>query len=356
MKIFNINKSGIIQIVMILSMVILSIVVIMADFPEEVNDILWRLVRTALFASFGYSVLNIIRTIGSKKNENLGNDTADVNYEHKNESTKNGMILSTSIKRKELFYNPKEFRQILELTAILRVISFEKIQKQLSENNMRQGFCCLFYGPPGTGKTETSYQIARETGRDIMAVDISRIQSKYIGDSAKNIREIFGRYRSIAKESKESPILLLNEADAIISKRTIIGFNPVAEKDDNAMQNVILQEMEDFDGILITTTNLTENFDKAFDRRFLYKIYFSIPETNARTNIWQSTIPSLTEQEAKELAIKYKFSGGQIENIARKRVVESVLSGDNPSIERMKCYCQEEILSTGNDKKIGFTA
>jgi hypothetical protein len=81
-----------------------------------------------------------------------------------------------------------------------------------------------------------------------------------------------------------------------------------------------------------------------------------MPETNVRTNIWQSIIPSLTEQAAKELAIKYKFSGGQIENIARKRTIESALSGDTPSIERIKCYCQEEVVSADNDKKIGFIA
>jgi ATP-dependent 26S proteasome regulatory subunit len=340
-KIGTINKVYILPISMVFVMTILSLT---TNFPEQLANNLWGITNIVLIVSLSYSILRKIGLISDKReNINMANMEKDIK-------------LSASIKRKHLYYNPREFRQILELTAILRQESFKKVQKHLSGNDMRKGFCCLFYGPPGTGKTESSYQIALETGRNIMAIDISDIQSMYPGESQKNIRSIFEKYRFLSEKSKEIPILLLNEADAIISKRTLIGHNPALEKDDNAMQNVLLQEMEDFDGILIATTNLTENFDKAFDRRFLYKIGFSMPDTNARTDIWQSIIPNLTEQEAHELAIKYKFSGGQIENIARKRIVESVLSGDNPSIERLKCYCQEEILSIENDKKIGFIA
>jgi ATP-dependent Zn protease len=347
--------NNIIKIIAILLMAALSLVIIIADFSEEIHDILWSLVHIVLFVFFGYLILNKIGITESKskKDEDLENDPFDVSSEQK--KTKNGMILSTSIKRKRLCYNPNEFRQVLELTAILRYENFVKIQNRLSESNMRKGFCCLFYGPPGTGKTETSYQIALETGRDIIPIDISQIQSKHPGEGQKNIKAIFGRYRYFSKESNETPILLLNEADAIINKRTIItNKNPALEKDDNAMQNVLLQEMEDFDGILIATTNLTENFDNAFNRRFLYKIKFSVPDKNTRADIWETIIPSLREQEARELAVKYNFSGGQIENIARKSKIESILSGNNLSMDRMKYYCQEEMLSSENEKRIGF--
>jgi hypothetical protein len=351
--IFNtFNKVYILPISMVFAMIILSLTM---NLPEQLTKNLWGITNVVLVLSLSYGILRKIGIIGDEKKDTNGEkEDLKIGEMENVEKDEKDIMFAASIKRKHLCYNPMEFRQILELTAILRQESFEKVQKHLSENDMRKGFCCLFYGPPGTGKTESSYQIALETGRNIMTIDISDILSRFLGESQKNIRSIFERYRSLSKKSKEIPILLLNEADAIISKRTLIGHNPAAEKDDNAMQNVLLQEMEDFDGILIATTNLTENFDKAFDRRFLYKICFSMPDANARTDIWQSIIPNLTEQEAHELAIQYKLSGGQIENIARKRVVENVLSGTNPSMDRIKCYCQEEIISGKNDEKIGF--
>jgi hypothetical protein len=337
----GLSKAGVIQISITISIFILSMVIVMADFSEKVNFIV-HIVSLAIFLF--WSVWKIIQ-------ENFENETANDSEEKVN----NGLILFSSIKRKNLSHNPNIFRQILELTALLRHENFRMIQNRLSKNNMRKGFCCLFYGSPGTGKTETSYQIALETCRNILPIDISSIQSMHPGESQQNIKSVFEKYRSLLKNSANTPILLLNEADAIISKRTIItNKNPAIERDDNAMQNVLLQELENFEGILIATTNLTENFDKAFDRRFLYKIKFSMPDINTRTDIWQTIIPELKEQEAHELAVQYTFSGGQIENIARKRIVENILSGDNPSIEKIKYYCQDETVSSDNELKIGF--
>ena len=85
------------------------------------------------------------------------------------------------------------------------------------------------------------------------------------------------------------------------------------------MQNIILQELENLDGILIATTNMTQNMDKAFERRFLYKIEFSKPEKNIRKMLWKSMMPDLNEEDALALASRFDFSDGQIENIARKK-------------------------------------
>ena len=124
------------------------------------------------------------------------------------------------------------------------------------------------------------------------------------------------------------------------------------------MQNVILQEMEDFDGILIATTNLTCNLDKAFERRFLYKIEFNKPETEVKAKIWISMLKKLSKKDALHLATHFDFSGGQIENIARKRTVDYILSGRYASLDEIETYCRSEAFDckTEHHHIAGFTA
>ena len=104
-----------------------------------------------------------------------------------------------------------------------------------------------------------------------MQVNISEIKSMWVGESEKNIKQVFDNYRAMVNDSQTTPILLFNEADAIIGKRQEGTLRSV-DKMENSIQNIILQEMEMLDGILIATTNLAQNMDKAFERRFLYKI------------------------------------------------------------------------------------
>ncbi len=149
------------------------------------------------------------------------------------------------------------------------------------------------------------------------------------------------------------PILFFNEADAIINKRTEHIEHSV-DKMDNAMQNIILQELEDLDGILIATTNLTSNLDNAFERRFLYKIEFHKPNTDVRTMIWHSMLKDISIDSAHQLASHFEFSGGQIENIARKRAVDYILSGKHASLEEIEKYCRKELLNGRERRSIGF--
>ena len=183
------------------------------------------------------------------------------------------------------------------------------------------------------------------------------MRDKFVGESEKNIKEVFARYRVLCKESKVMPILFFNEADGIFGKRTTFGSNnPSVEKMDNAMQNIILQEMEDLEGILIATTNLTCNFDSAFERRFIYKVEFNKPDTEAKTRIWQSMLKDLSLDDAHQLASHFDFSGGQIENIARKRTVDYILSGKFASLDEIEGYCRAELLDSKKERKpIGFT-
>ena len=264
------------------------------------------------------------------------------------------MIRFDKIVEKKLFYGENVQSQITELSQLLENKHYHVIHTRMQESGLRCGFTCLFYGAPGTGKTETVLQLAHQTGRDIYQVNVSQIKSSWVGDSEKNIKRIFDTYREIARKNTTTPILLFNEADAIINKR-MEGAESAVNKMENTIQNIILQEMETLDGILIATTNLAQNMDKAFERRFLYKIKFEKPTLEARMHIWHEMIPTLSEDDTKTLAEKYDFSGGQIENIARHNTINGILYGDNGnSLETLMSYCDNERLETKVTKKIGF--
>ena len=264
------------------------------------------------------------------------------------------VIDSKMLGEKQLFF-PKDIqRQVEELGRFLQPENFQKIQERMKDKGLRNGFACLFYGSPGTGKTETVYQLARQTERNIMVVDVPRIKSKWVGESEKNIKALFDRYREQVKKAKLTPILLFNEADAIIGKRKSGAENAV-DKMENSLQNIILQEMETLDGIMIATTNLQQNMDKAFERRFLYKIKFDKPTEEARASIWCSMIPDLSELDVHTLASKYDFSGGQIENIARHYAIDNILHGQSEDVLSMLIrHCDNERLDDKEQKKIGF--
>ena len=267
---------------------------------------------------------------------------------------KAGLLKTDDIAIKKLYYDDEVRNQVSELTQLLSDDNYQEIRNRLKESGFRCGFTCLFYGLPGTGKTETVLQLAKETGRDIMQVNISEIKSMWVGESEKNIKALFDNYRNKVKECALTPILLFNEADAIISKRQE-GAERAVDKMENTIQNIILQEMESLDGILIATTNLAQNMDKAFERRFLYKINFTKPTLEARISIWHEMIPALSEDDTRTLATKYDFSGGQIENIARHYTIDSILhgKGDN-ALETLTLHCDNERIEKKTNKKIGF--
>lgn len=256
---------------------------------------------------------------------------------------------------KTMFYTETVQHQVDELGKFFEPEQYAKIRERMQQRGFRQGFTCLFHGGPGTGKTETVYQLARLTGRSIMTVDVPSIKSKWVGDSEKNIKALFDRYRSLVQRAEKAPILLFNEADAIIGIRKA-GAESAVDKMENTIQNIILQEMETLDGIMIATTNLTENLDSAFERRFLYKIRFDKPDATVRGKIWQQMIPELNDSDAAILADHFDFSGGQIENVARKHAINSILYGnDSEMLPILEDYCRcEQLNNNVTRKRIGF--
>ncbi|MDR0623480.1 MAG: ATP-binding protein [Treponema sp.] len=269
---------------------------------------------------------------------------------------KKGLIAWDSLPEKRLFYNQGEKRRIAELASLLGEENFKAIQERLSKSGMRKGFACLFSGAPGTGKTETVYQLARITKRNIMMVDIASIKDMYVGETEKHMKAVFDNYRKAAATADRAPILFFNEADAVIGRR--IEFNSgsrAVDRMENTMQNIILQELETLEGILIATTNLTKNMDKAFERRFLYRIEFEKPDLSARISIWRTMLEEIGKAGAKKLAARFEFSGGQIENVVRRYTVNTVLSGRSPGMEDLVSFCLEELTEKdGAERRIGF--
>jgi AAA+ superfamily predicted ATPase len=195
----------------------------------------------------------------------------------------------------------------------------------------------IFYGAAGTGKTMTAMSLAKTLKKPILSFDCSKILSMYVGESEKNVRKIFDDFKDLSIKAKVEPILLLNEADQFLSSRSE-GAGSSADKMHNQMQNIFLEQIEKFEGILIATTNLLDNIDKAFSRRFNYKIEFKKPRKKQRLRLWQFMLPEgadYTEDfDMIELA-KYDLTGGQInliiKNTAYKVAVrdESVFGNDD---------------------------
>lgn len=270
-------------------------------------------------------------------------------------------ILPEKISEKELFY-PNEIQSQLDtIYNALNKENFAALQERLEKKGMHKGVAVLFHGDPGTGKTESVLQIAKKTGRAVYQVDISETKTMWFGESERLTKRIFTEYKkeceSAKREKRGLPILFLNEADAIISKRRNIGENSSGPgQTENALQNIFLEEIENLEGILIATTNLATNMDSAFDRRFLFKVKFEKPEVSVRAKIWQSKLTFLSEKDAVSLAERFEFSGGQIDNIARKIEIDEVISGVTPTLACIIEMCEHEVLGGECERRVGFVA
>jgi len=216
----------------------------------------------------------------------------------------------------------------------------------------------IFYGAPGTGKTMTALALSKALKKSVLSFDCSKILSMYVGESEKNVRKIFDSYKEIAKKSRVHPVLLLNEADQFLSSRTTSGVSG-SDKMHNQMQNIFLEQIENFEGVLIATTNLLETIDQAFSRRFDYKIEFAKPNFAQRVELWKMMLPKNAEYEdgfdIKTLA-KHNLTGGQIKVIVKNTAL-------NVAVKELPIFTLKDFLdvierektgSFGESKIVGF--
>ena len=216
----------------------------------------------------------------------------------------------------------------------------------------------IFYGPAGTGKTMSALSLAKSLKKQVLSFDCSKILSKYVGESEQNVRKIFDTYKSICKEAKIEPVLLLNEADQFLSSRMESGTSS-ADKMHNQMQNIFLEQIERFEGVLIATTNFLQSLDSAFSRRFYFKIEFKKPNFNERLIIWQKIMPENANFEENfslnELA-KFELSGAQITLVLKNTALKVAVRDDDvftlrDFIDEIK---KEQISAFDSDKKVGL--
>jgi SpoVK/Ycf46/Vps4 family AAA+-type ATPase len=264
------------------------------------------------------------------------------------------LINCEKIGEEQLFYNQREQQQINTLNNALQEENYKSLVERMKKNNMVAGFTALMYGLPGTGKTATVKALARATGRHIFMVDIPKISSKWVGESEKNLSRLFDEYRRAKKLYTKHPILLFNEADAILGKR--IDTNSSVDKMNNSLQNILLQELEDFEGIFMATTNMANHLDGAFDRRLLYKVEFKNPEDHIRLEILQNAFPNLDEDLLKHINQDFPLTGGQIANIKKKILVKEMLESNFDIEPALFSLCEDEfsLRNSGNRSTIGF--
>jgi SpoVK/Ycf46/Vps4 family AAA+-type ATPase len=247
------------------------------------------------------------------------------------------------------------------LDVILKQMD-KKVQTLLKQWGIKTGkkieAKIMFYGYPGTGKTMTAVSLAKTLKKPVLSLDCSKILSMYVGESEKNVRKIFDDFKEIASKSKTEPILLLNEADQFLSSRTTSATSS-ADKMHNQMQNIFLEQIERFDGVLIATTNLLENIDPAFSRRFNYKVEFKKPDFKQRIELWNKMLPKNAEYEDNfdvEKLAKYNLTGGQI-NLIVKNTAYKVAVKENP-VFTMNDFIEEISRETKSmfegEKEIGF--
>ena len=216
----------------------------------------------------------------------------------------------------------------------------------------------IFYGFAGTGKTLTALALAKTLKKQVLSFDCSKILSMYVGESEKNVRAVFDKYNELRVNSKSEPILLLNEADQFLSSRTTSNQSG-SEKMHNQMQNIFLEQIERFDGILIATTNLLESLDKAFSRRFNYKIEFKKPDQNQRVKLWEKLLPEALPLDKNfdiQSLAKHELTGGQIEmiikNTAYKLAIEEQASFTNEAFEEQ--IQKEKTGQFDSENRVGF--
>ncbi|WP_437933066.1 ATP-binding protein [Sorangium sp. So ce341] len=191
---------------------------------------------------------------------------------------------------------------------------------------LRPGYRSLFYGPPGTGKTLTACLLGKSTGREVYKVDISLVVSKYLGETEKNLGRVFDQ------AERRGWILFFDEADALFGKRS--ETRDAHDRYANQQVSFLLQRIETFDGLAVLASNLRDNLDDAFARRFESIIYFPTPRAEERARLWRQGLSPKARLDGavdlEKIAREHALAGGAIMNVIRYASLQALREGGRP--------------------------
>lgn len=237
-------------------------------------------------------------------------------------------LITTSLTWDDLVLDPEVMDEIENINTWLRHAQTILQQWNLGRN-IKPGYRALFYGPPGTGKTLTATLIGSSIGVDVYRIDLSMVVSKFIGETEKNLANVFDQAEN------KNWILFFDEADALFGKRTQTS----SSNDRYANQEIsyLLQRVEDYPGVVILATNLKANIDEAFARRFQTSVHFAMPDAGQRLRLWQGIFANSrllsADADLEKLAESYELSGGAITNAVRYAAIQAIRMKRNEIIQ-----------------------
>ena len=264
---------------------------------------------------------------------------------------------STSLKRYEdiknvkLFFDEDVEKQLKRVENVMSKENISLVFERLKEKNSMRGICISFYGDSGTGKTESIYQLARKTKHDIYTLNIADSESKWVGEQANLINAAFKNYNKIVDNIaniENIPIMLINEADSIFSKR--IENDTSASNEKNKLVAELLDNIENTKGIVIVTTNRFDNFDAAMIRRFLLKVEFKAPSKEVQQKIWKNRLNNLKPKEIRSITEDFNLTGAEIDNIITKSDLDYIINGTEANYENIL-----QIIKENNEEESSHT-
>jgi hypothetical protein len=251
--------------------------------------------------------------------------------------------IHTEMEWDDLVLNPHTLRQIKELESW--VLHGETLLKTWGMGRkLKRGYRALFYGPPGTGKTLTASLLGKHTHREVFKVDLSMVVSKFIGETEKNLANLF------ARAENKGWILFFDEADALFGKRTNV--RDAHDKYANQEVSYLLQRVETYDGLVILASNFKSNIDDAFLRRFQAIIHFPLPSPQERETLWRQSFPAratLAEDvDLLGLARRYELTGADIMNVVQHCCLGALARGDQSiSLADLRQGIERELAKFG---------